>query len=102
MKAIRLTLIFCVFVSMKLYAQDIEINVFANDSLHTVSPYLFGRNGGFSDEPQKPTSSTDIQLFKDAGLRFVRQNSGNNATKYNWRKKLSSHPDWYNNVYAHD
>ncbi|MBY0424737.1 MAG: glycoside hydrolase family 44 protein, partial [Cytophagales bacterium] len=23
-------------------------------------------------------------------------------TKYNWRAKLSSHPDWYNNVYSHD
>jgi len=27
-------------------------------------------------------------------------NGGNNATKYNWRKKISSHPDWYNNVYG--
>jgi hypothetical protein len=29
-------------------------------------------------------------------------NGGNNATKYNWRKKISSHPDWYNNVYTND
>ena len=29
-------------------------------------------------------------------------NGGNNATKYNWRKKISSHPDWYNNVYGND
>ena len=35
-------------------------------------------------------------------LRFVRMNGGNNATKYNWRKKISSHPDWYNNVYEND
>ena len=33
---------------------------------------------------------------------MFRENGGNNATKYNWRRKLSSHPDWYNNVYAHD
>ncbi len=33
---------------------------------------------------------------------MFRENGGNNATKYNWRLKLSSHPDWYNNVYAHD
>jgi hypothetical protein len=36
------------------------------------------------------------------GLRMSRDNGGNNSTKYNWRRKLSSHPDWYNNVYAHD
>ena len=29
-------------------------------------------------------------------------NNGNNATKHNWRKNLSSHPDYYNNVYKHD
>jgi hypothetical protein len=33
---------------------------------------------------------------------MFRENGGNNATKYNWRRKLSSHPDWYNNVYSHD
>lgn len=22
------------------------------------------------------------------------------CTKYNWRKKISSHPDWYSNVIA--
>ncbi|MFZ1731099.1 MAG: glycoside hydrolase family 44 protein [Bacteroidota bacterium] len=33
---------------------------------------------------------------------MLRENGGNNATKYNWRRKLSSHPDWYNNVYPHD
>jgi hypothetical protein len=29
-------------------------------------------------------------------------NAGNNATKYNWRRKITSHPDWYNNVYPYD
>jgi hypothetical protein len=41
-------------------------------------------------------------LLRESGVRFVRENSGNNATKYNWRRKLSSHSDWYNNVYRHD
>jgi hypothetical protein len=40
--------------------------------------------------------------MRDAGLRFARENTGNNASKYNWKKNISSHPDWYNNVYAHD
>ena len=89
-------------LSSNLYSQDITISVFANDTLHDISPFLFGRNNSFSDEPGNPTSATEIQLYKEAGLRFARENSGNNATKYNWRKKLSSHPDWYNNVYPHD
>ena len=33
---------------------------------------------------------------------MFRESGGNNATKYNWRKKISSHPDWYNNVYDND
>jgi hypothetical protein len=40
--------------------------------------------------------------LKDAGVRFFREGGGNNSTKYNWRLKISSHPDWYNNVYAND
>ena len=35
-------------------------------------------------------------------MRLFRENGGNNSTKYNWERKLSSHPDWYNNVYKHD
>ncbi len=42
------------------------------------------------------------QRLRDLGITIFRENGGNNATKYNWRLKLSSHPDWYNNVYAHD
>jgi hypothetical protein len=33
---------------------------------------------------------------------MLRENGGNNSTKYNWVRKLSSHPDWYNNVYSHN
>ncbi|HEY9259355.1 RICIN domain-containing protein [Chitinophaga sp.] len=58
-----------------------------------ISPYIYGRNEGF-DKP--------VQFYKDAGLRFARMNGGNNATGYNWRKKITVHPDWYNNVYGTD
>jgi hypothetical protein len=74
-------------------AQDVTINVNANQNKRAVSPYIYGANNWF-DKP--------AQFYKDAGLRLARTNGGNNATKYNWRKKLSSHPDWYNNVYAND
>ncbi|NJN26927.1 MAG: T9SS type A sorting domain-containing protein [Cyclobacteriaceae bacterium] len=39
--------------------------------------------------------------LKDSGITIFRENGGNNSTKYNWRRKMSSHPDWYNNVYTH-
>ncbi len=67
-----------------------------------VSPYIYGRNNNFSSVFGTPSPASDITLYKEAGLRFARENSGNNATKYNWRRKISSHPDWYNNVYSHD
>jgi len=83
-------------------AQDVTIQVNANDGRLPVSPYIYGRNNNFSDVFGTSTSAANISLYKEAGLRFARENGGNNATKYNWRKKLSSHPDWYNNVYSHD
>lgn len=67
-----------------------------------VSPYLYGRNGGLSDNPAAPLSAAQWQFLRDSGVRMLRENAGNNATKYNWKLKLTSHPDWYNNVYAHD
>ena len=72
-------------------AQNVTITVNATVDKKAVSPYIYGRNNTF-DQP--------AQFYKDAGLRFARMNGGNNATKYNWRKKISSHPDWYNNVYG--
>jgi hypothetical protein len=78
---------------IKTNAQDVTITVDAYKDKRAVSPYIYGSNNSF-DKP--------AQFYKDAGLRMSRMNGGNNATKYNWRKKLSSHPDWYNNVYAND
>jgi hypothetical protein len=80
-------------LSTTILAQDVTITINAAVGKKAVSPYIYGRNNTF-DKP--------AQFYKDAGLRFSRNNQGNNATKYNWRKKISSHPDWYNNVYAND
>jgi hypothetical protein len=74
-------------------AQDVTINISSDQGMKPVSPYIYGRNNTF-DKP--------AQFYKDAGLRMSRMSGGNNATKYNWRKKISSHPDWYNNVYGND
>jgi hypothetical protein len=79
-----------------------EIHVDALSGQKAISPYLYGRNNSLSDDPKKPLSAKDWQFLRDAGVRMLRESGGNNATKYNWLLKLSSHPDWYNNVYAHD
>jgi len=95
---LSLLLIFC----LQLVGQDITIDVKAKEGQQVVSPYIYGKNNCFSNVFGSATSASEIQLYKEAGLRFARENTGNNATKYNWRKKISSHPDWYNNVYDHD
>ena len=99
---IYIPLFLLLFGSSALFSQDVVVTVNATDGKKTVSPYIYGRNSSFSNSFGTVTSSSDITLFKEAGLRLARENGGNNATKYNWRKKISSHPDWYNNVYDHD
>jgi hypothetical protein len=88
-----LWIMLCCFTSNIAYSQNVTITINAAQGKRVVSPCLYGRNNTF-DHP--------AQFYKDVGLRFVRMNGGNNATKYNWRKKISSHPDWYNNVYGND
>jgi len=76
-----------------IYAQNITVTVNATQGKRAVSPYIYGRNEGF-DQP--------VQFYKDAGLRFARVGGGNNMSAYNWRQKLTVHPDWFNNVYGED
>jgi hypothetical protein len=87
-----LLMLFCLTFTT-IQAQDVTVTVNAALNKKAVSPYIYGRNESFD----KPAT-----FYKDAGLRFARMNGGNNATKYNWRKKIGSHPDWYNNVYGND
>ena len=81
---------------------QIQITVNPAQEIKEISPYIYGKNNSLSDNPSNPTKAESWQLYKDAGVKLFRESGGNNSTKYNWRKKLSSHPDWYNNVYAHD
>ncbi|MDP4255404.1 MAG: glycoside hydrolase family 44 protein [Bacteroidota bacterium] len=85
-----------------LWAQSVQVQIDITSARRTISPYIYGRNNSLSDDPGNPVSTANWQLYKDAGLNFFRENGGNDLTKYNWRLKRSSHPDWYNNVYAHD
>jgi len=81
---------------------QIQITVNPAQEIKEISPYIYGRNNSLSDSPSSPVDAKSWQLYKDAGVTFFRESGGNNSTKYNWMRKLSSHPDWYNNVYAHD
>ena len=92
---------FVCFNSILAFSQ-VTINVDFNTVGRSYSPYIFGKNNALSDNPEKPLSYSDWIRVKDSGITIFRENGGNNSTKYNWKRKLSSHPDWYNNVYAHD
>ena len=80
----------------------VEITIDADLGRIPISPYIYGKNNSLSSNPSSPLSASQWNLYRDAGVKMFRENGGNNATKYNWRHKLSSHPDWYNNVYSHD
>lgn len=89
--------------SPELSAQDnVTVTIDAGSSIRPVSPWIYGRNNSLSKNPSSPTTAATWQRLRDAGVTMLREGGGNNSTKYNWRRKLSSHPDWYNNVYAQD
>jgi hypothetical protein len=101
MKQFSLTsLLFCLYIAAN--AQNVQVSVKIFNNRKPVSPYIYGRNNSITDFIGNPVSASNWQLYKDAGLNFFRENGGNNLTKHNWRLKISSHPDWYNNVYNSD
>ena len=99
MKQFFLTgLLFCLYIALN--AQNVQVSVKIFNNRKAVSPYIYGRNNSITDFIGNPVPTNTWQLYKDAGLNFFRENGGNNLTKHNWRLNLSSHPDWYNNVYS--
>ncbi|MDP4275983.1 MAG: secretion protein Por, partial [Bacteroidota bacterium] len=88
-----LLVLFCCFLFNTVQAQDVNITVDASSNKKKVSPNIYGRNESFDKS---------VQFYKDAGLRLARVGGGNNMSAYNWRLKLTVHPDWYNNVYGTD
>lgn len=90
----------------------ISISVDATAGVKKISPYIYGRNtdvisDGVESNPEKAAEQLEKEKgfyskMLESGMHFLRANNGNNATRYNWRKKMTVHPDWYNNVYSHD
>jgi hypothetical protein len=89
-------------IVITVHAQTVNVNVDASAGRRTISPFIYGKNNTISDNPSDPIKPAQWKLMRDAGLRFTREFGGNNGSKYNWRLKLSSHPDWYNNIYPHN
>lgn len=83
-----------VILAGHLWSAPVGVVVQADSGRIPVSPWIYGKNNDLSD--------SDFVVYREAGLRMLRACGGNNATKYNWRTRLSSHPDWYNNVYSAD
>src|SRR5208283_3454538 len=82
------------------FSQTISIGVDASAGKTAISPYIFGANVSLSEDSTNPTPASTWQMYRDVGLNMFRDCGGNNATKYNWRLKLTCHPDWYKNVYG--
>ncbi len=89
----------------------VSVSVDASSGVMPVSPYLYGRNIYCNEDRGDINDVTDtlsakeldnLETYRQAGIRYLRMNNGNNATKHNWRKNLTSHPDYYNNVYKHN
>ena len=98
-----LSLFIAALTCASLFSQStVTIDIDASVLPKPISPYIYGKNNNLSDNSSKPLTAAQWQVLRDLGIRMFRENGGNNSTKYNWRRKISSHPDWYNNVYAHN
>jgi hypothetical protein len=95
--------LFVLFFTLKTATAQVTITIDPTKEVKAISPYIYGRNNSLPKESFATalTAAQKVQL-KESGVRMLREGGGNNATKYNWRKRLSSHPDWYNNVYGND
>ena len=94
------TLLILILLSNFTFGQ-ITISIDPTKSVKPVSFALYGRNNNLPKESYASSlTPADYVRLRESGLQFLREGGGNNATKYNWRNKFSSHPDWYNNVYS--
>ncbi|MBC7696684.1 MAG: T9SS type A sorting domain-containing protein [Burkholderiales bacterium] len=95
-------LLLFVFLCFASTSQTVLITADANAGRKVISPYIYGKNNNVSDNSGSPTSAAQWKFLREVGLRFSRENGGNNGSRYNWRLKMTCHPDWYNNVYLHN
>jgi len=99
-----ISIIYCFFLLCPVSSaqQTVTIGIDVAADQKPISPYIYGKNNSLSDGASNPLNASEWQRLRDLGITMFRESGGNNSTKYNWRRKLSSHPDWYNNVFPHD
>lgn len=110
-KSIKIALVFGLSAA-SLSQADISVSVDASAGIKKISPYIYGRNidvisDGVETDEEKAAALLEKEndfygKMLESGMHFLRANNGNNSTRYNWRKKMTVHPDWFNNVYSHD
>lgn len=99
---VKILLVLFVSGEMASAQTPVGIEIDLTKGITPVSPFIYGKNNVLPSTFLNSGTTAEITKAKAAGVRLVRQGGGNNSTKYNWKLKLSSHPDWYNNVYAND
>lgn len=94
-------IIFSLVLTLQTSFGQVNITIDPTKDLKNISSAIYGRNNSLPKESYATgLAPADYIRLRESGVQFLREGGGNNATKYNWRNKLSSHPDWYNNVYS--
>lgn len=95
-----ITIILCMVGTTFLSASEtILISIDGNATPHKISRYIYGKNNSTNDDSTKATTDSMWTLINESGIGILRENSGNNLTKYNFHRRVASHPDWYNRVH---
>ena len=95
-----ITIILCMVGTTFLSAAEtILISIDGNATPHKISRYIYGKNNSTNDDSTKATTDSMWTLINESGIGILRENSGNNLTKYNFHRRVASHPDWYNRVH---
>lgn len=95
-----ITIILCMVGTTFLSAAEtILISIDGNATPHKISRYIYGKNNSTNDDSTKVTTDSMWTLINESGIGILRENSGNNSTKYNFHRRVASHPDWYNRVH---
>lgn len=95
-----ITIILCMVATTFLSAAEtILISIDGNATPHKISRYIYGKNNSTNDDSTKATTDSMWTLINESGIGILRENSGNNLTKYNFHRRVASHPDWYNRVH---
>lgn len=95
-----ITIILCMVGTTFLSAAEtILISIDGNATPHKISRYIYGKNNSTNDDSTKATTDSMWTLINESGIGILRENSGNNSTKYNFHRRVASHPDWYNRVH---